>query len=354
MGLLKKILFSIILFVLGMLLINGLCAVGERLAYGALWGQDRPKGLYIHRNGSRPQLKPGAHLKGWLYDVSINSMGFRSPDLLKKKPTNGKRIWCIGGSTTFDIFASDNDSTWPSQTRRILQKEFSEYHFEEINAGIPGEVIWGSRQDFERMQRDVQADYVVIYHGPNDMRQLLSQPQGQINSHNMHKHGPAGTPISQLLSRKDIATIRVLRRALQIKQPLDPNWENRRIEQPQIDMLEERVVQFIDVVRRNRAIPIIATHALRAQPTDTGPIARNRVAESAQLLKMYPEGVIDAFEQYNLMLKQVADTYQVPMADVRNSVGPEEENWGDATHFSPPGSLLAAQEIAKSISTTLK
>ena len=118
-------------------------------------------------------------------------------------------------------------------------------------------------------------------------------------------------------------------------------------------MLRERVEHFIDVARRNRAIPILATHALRAQSDDTGSLARERVAETSQLLKMYPEEVIEAFEEYNAMIKELASQYRVPLADVRSAVGPEAENWGDATHFSPTGSFLAATEVAKAIATTI-
>ena len=125
MSVLKKILFTVILTLLSVVLVNGLCAIGERVAYGSTWAGDRPKGLYIHQNGERPRLAPNAILPGWLYDIRINSLGFRGRelDIDKKKPKNTIRIWAIGGSTTFDIFARNNDETWPSLLEQYLQKE---------------------------------------------------------------------------------------------------------------------------------------------------------------------------------------------------------------------------------------
>ena len=353
MSLLKKIIFALILFFIGMLTLNGMCALGERAAYGAFWGEDRPKGLYQHRNGERPQLRPGASLQGWLYQVSINSLGFRGPDLHSTKPENGKRIWCIGGSTTFDIFSSDDQSTWPAQTRKSLQQRFPEYLFEEINAGIPGEVLQGSLQDFERLQQDVQADYIVIYHGPNDMRQLFSTNR-KIAANPQNQLGPPDPISSSILNRKDIALIRVLRRTLKIKQPLDPTWADTQIQNSDVQMLKNRVEHVIRIAKRNRTIPILASHAFRAQSGDTGVVAQKRVAETAQLLQMYPEAAIEAFDAYNAMLKDLSIKHRIPFADVRSALGPEEENWGDATHFRPKGSSIAGTIIADAIATTLE
>ena len=64
---------------------------------------------------------------------------------------------------------------------------------------------------------------------------------------------------------------------------------------------------------------------------------------------MNPEHVIEAFELYNEMVRSLAAQYRLPLADVRSVVGPEEQNWGDATHFSPPGSKLAALEVSQAI-----
>ena len=94
---LKKIIFAVIGTFIGIVALNGLCAVGERLAYGAFWGQDQPKGLYVHQAGERPRLKPNARLDGILYQISVNSMGFRGPEVLQQKPKNGLRKACEVG-----------------------------------------------------------------------------------------------------------------------------------------------------------------------------------------------------------------------------------------------------------------
>ena len=338
---------------MGLLLLNAMCVLGERIAYGAFWGEDRPKGLYQSRTGERPQLKPGAELNGLLYQVSINSLGFRGPELQSSKPPNGLRIWCIGGSTTFDIFSSNDESTWPAQTRQHLQFRFPDLVVEELNAGIPGEVLEGNLSDFERLQAQVRPDYVIIYHGPNDLRQLLSTnlfsatpPSPVAKAHTL---GPPDGAMRSLLNRKDIALVRVTRRLLQQQQPLDGSWKDRGVTPEQWNLLQNRLEQFIRKAKQANVVPVLVSHALRAQKGDTGELAKERVAEAAQLLRLYPDAVINTFEQYNAMLATLAQKHRIPFADARGAVGPESRNWGDATHFRPPGSLLAAQVIAEEI-----
>jgi lysophospholipase L1-like esterase len=349
----KKILFSLILTGLGLFLLNVCSALGERLAYGAFWGDERPKGLYIHKNGERPRLKPGANLDGLLYQISVNSLGFRGPEISEKRPQNALRVWCIGGSTTFDIFSPDDASTWPMRLQAKLADRFPSKVVEVLNAGIPGEIYWGSRSDFEQKYSMVKPDYVVLYHGPNDIRQISSSPHHAAGSHNTPTIGPNDGLLHSLLSRQDIALIRVLRRSLQPIEALQPHWEGSKLTNNGLGELRNRVLQFIQSARQRRATPVLASHALRAADGDTGDTARARIAESAQILQMYPEAVIESFRQYNGMMADLAKQQKLPFTDIRAAVDPSPENWGDATHFLAPGSDKAAEAVAGTIAAHL-
>ena len=120
-GLIRKLLMSAVVTVAALVLINVLMFLGECVAYGTWWSNGQPIGLYSNVSGERPQLKPGAKLNGLLYSISINSMGFRGPELAEVKPDNGLRIWCVGGSTTFDIYAPDDERAWPALLQQRLQ-----------------------------------------------------------------------------------------------------------------------------------------------------------------------------------------------------------------------------------------
>ena len=347
MKIVKKIIFSLIITVFGIVSLNGFCALGEWFAYGAFYEQDRPKGLYLHKEGSRPKLKPNAELNGWMYKISINSLGFRGAELSNQKPHNGLRIWCIGGSTTFDIYASSNEATWPAILEKNLQSAFPDKAVEVVNAGIPGEILRGSLSDFKEYQRQIQPDYVVIYHGPNDLREVVAPPPNAPGS------APTKPPdegfIHELLGRQEYALFRVIKRTIAPLRPLQKDWESNRITNNQLKDLYNRNQQFVRFAKQNRVVPVIATHALRAQNGDEGEVARERVAETSQLLRMYPKQAIEAFEEYNKMLGNLARSNNLPFADVRSAISADSSYWGDSTHFIDAGSVLAGETIAKAI-----
>ena len=345
MSLWKKILFATLLTVVFLFSVNALCALGERLAYGAFWGNNRPKGLYIHKNGERPKLKPGANLNGLLYQISINSLGLRGPELLKPKPDQGIRIWAIGGSTTFDIYAATDRETWPALLQEKLQSSLPQSTIEVINAGIPGEIYWGSISDFEQHQPTVNPDYIILYHGPNDLRQVGAPPVQKPGSHMTGQKGETEGMLFSLLSNQEWAILRVLKRWLQPMQPIRSHWKGRSISKNMIREIENRVIKLLRSAQSRNVRPILATHPLKAESKDTGDIAQARVAESAQHLQLTPEAVIKAFEDYNAMIRSVSQRYSVPLADIRHAVGPDADNWGDATHFRHSGSELASKSF---------
>lgn len=352
MKILKKIIFSLILTIIGMVSLNGICAIGEWFAYGAFYEQDRPKGLYLHKEGSRPKLKPNAELNGWMYKIAINSLGFRGGEVLSPKPQNGLRIWCIGGSTTFDIYASSNETTWPMVLQKHVQEAFPDRTVEVINAGIPGEILRGSLSDFQSYQQQIRPDYVVIYHGPNDMREVLAPPPNAPGAQ------PTKPPdegfIHEILGRQEYALFRVIKRTIAPLRPLQKEWESNRMSTNQLGDLRNRNQQFVRFAQQSRVVPVIATHALRAQNGDEGEVARKRVAETSQLLRMYPKQAIEAFEEYNKMLASLAKSNNLPFADVRSVISADSSFWGDATHFRDAGSALAGETIAKTIISHLQ
>ncbi len=67
-----------------------------------------------------------------------------------------------------------------------------------------------------------------------------------------------------------------------------------------------------------------------------------------------PEQVIAGFNSYNQMMKNIAQSQNIPLADIRGAINSDSSNWGDATHFNYSGSNLAAKEFFLTISPLLK
>lgn len=359
---LKKLIFALILFCCFFLGLNIFAFGIEYMDYGTYWSNGQPAGLYESRSGERPRLKKGARLNGWKYSVSVNSLGFRGPELQQPKPKNGYRIWCIGGSTTFDIYAPSDDKTWCAQLGEILQEKYPDRIFESINAGVPGEILRGSMDDVEAFARNVQPDMVILYHGPNDLQKIMSEQRmfknRQGNHHNLRHSeksmGPNGGALSiASILQYDVALFRVLGRWLQNSQFIrsQNTLPDGGLSNQDLITLQNELSYAVDVTKKVGAVPIAVSHALRADPNAKGEEARVQTGEATLLLQLSPESTIRTYGIYNQTLRNIAKQKGILFSDVRAVVPPDTKYWGDATHFLEPGSRLTAQTIAKTIIT---
>ena len=100
--------------------------------------------------------------------LNINSEGFRGPEIFKDKPNGVYRIFVIGGSTTFGVGATSDETTISG----FLQKNFDEYNLnfrvEVINAGI--EAAYSSTEAYyiKNTLLEFEPDLIIVYGGWND------------------------------------------------------------------------------------------------------------------------------------------------------------------------------------------
>ncbi len=92
-------------------------------------------GLYYGHPYSSYAMKPGyvSYDDNGNIDVSINSLGFRGPEITREKPEGMFRIVALGASTTYGIYVSD-EYTYPYQLEKKLDEKFGSDKIEVINA----------------------------------------------------------------------------------------------------------------------------------------------------------------------------------------------------------------------------
>lgn len=314
-------------------LVDGACALGERWVYGATWADGRPEGLYRVGPDGRRQLVPGAHLAGAWYDIGVNTLGFRGPELAASKHANGLRVWCLGGSTTFDIYAPDDAATWPARLGARLADALPGRAVEVINAGIPGEIMAGNSADLQRLGPSLKPDLVVLHVGPNDLRAVVNRTD--------HRPPPTRSPLDSL------AVVRVLERIASARGSADPGLRHRVVTAGERGMLANALRELAGQVVALGATPIFVTHAIRAAPGLTGDEARRAVGESAALTGLDPESTIAAFDAWNEVVREVAGT--APVIDLRAAIPGDPALWGDSIHYAAPGSDRAAAVLAEGI-----
>jgi lysophospholipase L1-like esterase len=109
----------------------------------------------------------------------VNGAGYRGKDFAIKKTPGTYRIVCLGGSTTFGLYETDETKTYPAQLEAELSRRFASPTFEVINAGTPG---WSSAEDLINLAfrvLELEPDLILTYEGVNDVFAMRNQEEGR-------------------------------------------------------------------------------------------------------------------------------------------------------------------------------
>lgn len=163
--------FVIILIVfISLLVLEGAMQVVYRLKHGywLLGHEDEQYRVLFKKHPylvaePRPNAKYNTKNK---ITFSHNSLGFRGEEIGLQKKQNIKRIVALGGSSTYCIGVSDNQ-TWPYQ----LQKELGA-GYEVINMGLPGYTTVEHIIQTALNLSDLSPDICIYYIGWNDLRNM--------------------------------------------------------------------------------------------------------------------------------------------------------------------------------------
>lgn len=116
-------------------------------------------------------LRPGATIRTGVTRITINSRGFRGPEITKERPAGTSRIVISGGSSVFGYFVSDDD-----EAARILETKLRERgrRVEVLNDGVPGYNLFHLIDRFEERVAPLEPNIVMLYAGWNDLTYLCS------------------------------------------------------------------------------------------------------------------------------------------------------------------------------------
>ena len=102
-----------------------------------------------------------------LWEISLNSDGFRDQEFLQEKPPSAFRIVCLGDSWTFGANVGLEDS-YPRQLHRLLQKEFPGAGFEVLNLGVLGYSSFQGLELLKKKALDLEPDLLIWAFAMND------------------------------------------------------------------------------------------------------------------------------------------------------------------------------------------
>jgi hypothetical protein len=109
---------------------------------------------------------PGSSGTGWGTEISINSHGFRGPEIAVKKPAGVKRIAVIGDSITFGNNLPPGHE-YPAQLQQLFDDENK--NVEVLNLGLGGYDTLQEVATLEEVGLQFSPDVVVLGYCINDI-----------------------------------------------------------------------------------------------------------------------------------------------------------------------------------------
>ena len=102
--------------------------------------------------------------------IQINSIGLRAPEINPTTPANLTRIIVLGDDGVFGLGVRE-EHTFSNLTQKILNDNtIANYHYQVINAGIPGYSSYQSLQLLKHNLLNLNPNVVIVYLGWNDHR----------------------------------------------------------------------------------------------------------------------------------------------------------------------------------------
>lgn len=292
-----------------------------------------------------------------------NSQGFRMKENLSlEKPDSEYRIIALGGSTTENL-PNRMNLHYPQEAGKILNSE--NFINKEINIVNSGKSAYSSAHSLIRLQFDLlpfKPDMITVMHNMNDLT-VNFYPDSHFRSNYANKFLD-DERLAQPFNFKDAFLRNTFLGQSRFVVSIYEAFSANKVKRYDMRYADTPVIlKFKDSFRNNLiAISRIAkahniTVVLMSQPagfTDKS-IALGFGHRPHNKDILYPRNneFKDHFEEYNKVIKEVADSEDVYFIDMYNLMGHDEKYFTDVLHYTPEGinkfSDLYARELKKMI-----
>ena len=342
--------------------------VGLRLHDGA-WPSTKAAAFYdqihflrrIYRRHAYLNTAPreGGRVEVFGKRATINRLGYRSPERPRTKPSGVIRVLVSGGSTTFDVLADNDASTWPNLLETRLRA--GGRPIEVWNAGFPG---WTSQENVISLairDIDLAPNLVILYQGANDLQPGAHQPFDS-----QYEHGHA--ELTRRALGLELPPPSWLGRSLLVEKlrelasgPADP-WQV--LGRPDLDaaprrdhvapesaaVFERNVRSFAALARSRGAGVILVTQPVRIR-------APQRAADLAWLAGWYPglkpEAVPLELERLNDVLRRLGSEGVGTLVDADRDIAWTDGDFGDPLHYTGEGRRKLVEYLAPRVGGAL-
>jgi lysophospholipase L1-like esterase len=316
--------------------------IRHMLRYGNFWGIED---TYRFDPVTRLRIPiEGGHFG----PITINSFGFRSPEISKEKPPGRLRIAFLGGSTTYCAEVSSNDATWPNLVWKALHERWPALDLDYINGGVPGYTTETLLRSLKARVAQFQPDVIVIYEATNDLSSNsydMAKAQGVVSAHQEETIG--------WLSRHSLLVYLIGKNLEVLRQQslAESSAGKAKLDTASIDGEFRRdYTNLVEASGTVAKLVVTVTFAARLRAEQSPAERRDAAVTSLYYMPYLTVGdIITGFQHYNQVIRDIAQTRGTLLVGDEDSIPGDAQHYVDSVHFNDAGSMLMAQRVAQAL-----
>ncbi len=276
--------------------------------------------------------------------ISINSLGFRGPEIAMPKPPNRIRIAFLGASTTISAEVTSNEATWPHLVTAALAERFPLHEFDYVNGGVGGFTIASSLKNLNLRVKGTDPDIIVIYHATNDLsvnsreaarRQGLEFPHGESDMNWLARYS-----ILWHLVEKNLA--------LRHRKTESKKQGNKLLVDPEALAVpfEQDLAALVAASSKVAEVVAVVTFSTQIRADQDAERRLEAAANSIYYMPyMGPDGLLSSFASYNRAVVRVAREQGVVLIEGEDDIPGDPAHFVDTVHFNDTGSRVMAKRV---------
>ena len=281
--------------------------------------------------------------------ISVNSLGFRGPEIAMPKPAGTVRIAFLGASTTWCSEVSGNDFVWPHLVTASLSKTFPGTRFDYVNGGVSGYTIQLIKKNLQYRVAPLQPDVIVIYEAANDLSievRELALKRGIIENTRVEVTSwPSRYSVLWYLVEKNLRlldsqrAVRSYRGLLEV----DPNTIGTNY--------RAGLTELVLAAQRTAKVVAVATFAIQPR-REQSPEEQMRASSSALFYMPFvtPGTIISLYDHQNEIIREVARKTGAMLIEGEQDIPGDAAHFADSIHFTDVGSQVMAERISRALS----
>ena len=286
-------------------------------------------------------LKPGYKDR----NITINSRGFRGPEIPVPKPARCIRFAFLGGSTTYCAEVSGDNKTWPHLVTERMKKHWPRAEFDYINAGVPGYTTAEMLTMLKTRVAPLQPDVVVCYEATND---LSGDTRKLAEERNLRSPTGKGEGLSTLASYSMLITLAEFNLKALARQRNALSGDHLRFDPRELSRpFQARLEALVREAQKQNLLVALVTFAPKLRrwqsPQDR---VHSAVTSVFYMPYMSIDGLLDGFDEYNRAIRQTARDTGVILIDAANSIPADDAHYNDSVHFTDAGAEAMADRVA--------